>query len=150
MLLILLPVIHPICLPVWTLTMLNLGEACNCLCLFYHFSTLKWCKQLKSFLEQDNDHFIPGDVMVLTSPPPPPSPPPTYTMDQPNIPICIDLQQKCAHFCHKVVHWGIFIWCIVWFVRWVYSCFRTTWLIVEHGNLCDLVIPHAVCLLGLV
>ena len=27
----------------------------------------------------------------------------------------------CAHFCYKTVHCGIFVWCIVGFVRWVCS-----------------------------
>ena len=27
----------------------------------------------------------------------------------------------CAHFCCKMVHRGIFVWCIVGYVRWVYS-----------------------------
>ena len=26
----------------------------------------------------------------------------------------------CAHFCYKMVHCGIFVWCILGFVRWVY------------------------------
>ena len=25
----------------------------------------------------------------------------------------------CAHFCYKMVHYGIFVWCIMGFVRWV-------------------------------
>ena len=27
---------------------------------------------------------------------------------------------RCAHFCYKMMHCGIFVWCIVGFVRWVY------------------------------
>ena len=27
----------------------------------------------------------------------------------------------CAHFCYKVVHCGIYIWCTVEFVRWICS-----------------------------
>ena len=26
----------------------------------------------------------------------------------------------CAHFCYKMVHRGVFVWCTVGFVRWVY------------------------------
>ena len=26
----------------------------------------------------------------------------------------------CVHFCYKMLHCGIFVWCIVGFVRWVY------------------------------
>ena len=32
----------------------------------------------------------------------------------------------CAHFCYKMVHWGIFVWCIVGFVRCVYSSSRVS------------------------
>ena len=33
----------------------------------------------------------------------------------------------CAHFCYKMVHCGIFVQCIVEFVRWVYSKLRCPW-----------------------
>ena len=29
----------------------------------------------------------------------------------------------CAHFCYKMVFCGIFVWCIMGFVRWVYCIF---------------------------
>ena len=37
-----------------------------------------------------------------------------------NAPFCNRNVHTCAHFCHKMVHYGIFVWCIVGFVRWVY------------------------------
>ena len=32
----------------------------------------------------------------------------------------------CAHFCYKMVHCEMFIWCIVGFVQWVYSNINDT------------------------
>ena len=40
------------------------------------------------------------------------------TMHKRHIPQCTILWQKCAHFYWKMVHCGIFGWCIVGFVRW--------------------------------
>ena len=37
-----------------------------------------------------------------------------------HIPQCTTLEQKCAHFCSKVVHRGIWDRCIVGFVRYVF------------------------------
>ena len=34
-----------------------------------------------------------------------------------------------AHFCYKMVHGGIFVWCIVGFVRWTHChCHHTQWV----------------------
>ena len=44
------------------------------------------------------------------------------TMHQSNIPQCTICNRNvhlCAHFCYKMVHCGIYAWCIVGFVRWV-------------------------------
>ena len=38
-----------------------------------------------------------------------------------NAPFCNRNLHVCAHFCYKMVHFGIFAWCIVESVRWVYS-----------------------------
>ena len=38
----------------------------------------------------------------------------------------------CAHICYKLVHCGIFVWCIVWFVRWVYTRHQYTRLTLTH------------------
>ena len=38
-----------------------------------------------------------------------------------NAPCCSRNVRMCAHFCYKMVHCGIFIWCIVGFVCWVYK-----------------------------
>ena len=35
-------------------------------------------------------------------------------------PFCNRNVHMCAHFCYKVVHCGIFVWCIVGFVQQVY------------------------------
>ena len=37
-----------------------------------------------------------------------------------NAPFCNRNVHMCAHFCCKIVHCGMFIWCIMGFVRWVY------------------------------
>ena len=37
-----------------------------------------------------------------------------------NAPFCKRNVHICAHFCYKMVHCGIFVWCIVGCVRWVY------------------------------
>ena len=34
-----------------------------------------------------------------------------------NVPLCNRNVCMCAHFCHKMVHCGIFIWCIVGLVK---------------------------------
>ena len=41
----------------------------------------------------------------------------------------------CAHFCYKVVHCGIFFWCIVGFVGWVYwhSATVIPWICYERS-----------------
>ena len=39
-----------------------------------------------------------------------------------NATFCNRNVHMCAHFCYKMVHYGIFVWCIVGFVRWVYWC----------------------------
>ena len=26
----------------------------------------------------------------------------------------------CAHFCYKMLHYGVFVWCILGFVSWIY------------------------------
>ena len=36
-----------------------------------------------------------------------------------NAPLCNKNVHICAHFCYKMVHCGIFVQCIVGFVRWV-------------------------------
>ena len=41
-----------------------------------------------------------------------------------NAPFCnknVHICDICAHFCYKTVHCGMFVWCIVGFVRWVSS-----------------------------
>ena len=38
-----------------------------------------------------------------------------------NAPFCNKNVHMYAHFCYKMVHCGIFVWCIVGFVRWGYS-----------------------------
>ena len=37
-----------------------------------------------------------------------------------NAPFCNRNVHMCAHFCYTMMHYGIYIWCIVGFVRWVY------------------------------
>ena len=37
-----------------------------------------------------------------------------------NGPICNRNVHICAHFCYKMVHCGMFVWCIMGLVRWVY------------------------------
>ena len=37
-----------------------------------------------------------------------------------NAPLCNRNVHTCTHFCYKVVHCGIFVWCIVGFVGWLY------------------------------
>ena len=37
-----------------------------------------------------------------------------------NVPFCNRNVHMCAHFCYKMVHCGIFVWCIVGFARWDY------------------------------
>ena len=37
-----------------------------------------------------------------------------------NATFCNRNVHMCAHFCYKMVHCGIFVWCILGFVRWVY------------------------------
>ena len=36
-----------------------------------------------------------------------------------NAPFCNRNVHMCAHFCYEMVHCGIFVWCIVGFVRWI-------------------------------
>ena len=36
-----------------------------------------------------------------------------------NAPFCNRNVHTCAHFCYKMVHCGIFVWCIVGFERWL-------------------------------
>ena len=38
----------------------------------------------------------------------------------PNAPLCNRNVHLCAHFCYKMAHYGIFVRCIVGFVRWVF------------------------------
>ena len=38
-----------------------------------------------------------------------------------NASFCDRNVHTCAHFWYKMVHCGIFVWCIVGFVRWAYS-----------------------------
>ena len=35
-------------------------------------------------------------------------------------PFCNRNVHICAHFCYRLLHCGIFVWCIMGFVRWVY------------------------------
>ena len=45
-----------------------------------------------------------------------------------NAPFCSRNVRMCARFCYRMVHCGIFVWCIVGFVRWVYCmCPTFTW-----------------------
>ena len=44
-----------------------------------------------------------------------------------NVPICSRNVYICAHFCYKMVHYGIFVWCIVGFVKQVYFEFVFLW-----------------------
>ena len=37
-----------------------------------------------------------------------------------NAPFCNRNVHICAHFCNKMVHCGLYVWCIVGFLRWVY------------------------------
>ena len=37
-----------------------------------------------------------------------------------NASFCNRNVHMCAHFCYKIVHCGIFVWCTVGFVRWFY------------------------------
>ena len=37
-----------------------------------------------------------------------------------NATFCNRNVHMCAHFCYRMVHCGIFVWCIMGFVRWVY------------------------------
>ena len=41
----------------------------------------------------------------------------------------------CAHFCYKMVHFGIFVWCIVGFVIWVYYIIHVVYCIIMFENL---------------
>ena len=43
--------------------------------------------------------------------------------DKYNVPFCSRIIHICAHFCGKMVHCGIFLWCIVGFVRWVFHIY---------------------------
>ena len=45
-----------------------------------------------------------------------------------NAPFCNRNVHICAHFCYEMVHCGIFVWCIVGFVRWVYSGAAYVWV----------------------
>ena len=45
-----------------------------------------------------------------------------------NAPLC-----NSAHFCHKVMHCGIFVWFTVGFVRWIYSQVSFTYRVVEQS-----------------
>ena len=38
-----------------------------------------------------------------------------------NTPFCNRNVHMCAHLCYKMLHCGTSVWCIVGFVRWVYS-----------------------------
>ena len=48
------------------------------------------------------------------------------TMHHSHIPWCTTLLQKCSHFCYKMVHYGIVVWCIVGFMRWIHCNDRST------------------------
>ena len=37
-----------------------------------------------------------------------------------NAPFCDRNVHMCAHFCYKMVHYGIFMKCIMGFIRWIY------------------------------
>ena len=43
-----------------------------------------------------------------------------------NAPFCNRTVHMCAHFCYKIVHYGMFAYCIMGFVRWVY-CGEIPW-----------------------
>ena len=53
---------------------------------------------------------------------------------------------ECAHFCYKMLHCGIFAWCIVGFVRWV-NWVTETWL---YGRLVVVVMAMAARWLALI
>ena len=40
-----------------------------------------------------------------------------------NAPFCNRNVHMCAHFCYKMVHCGIFVWCIMGFVLWLH-CYK--------------------------
>ena len=46
-------------------------------------------------------------------------------------PFCNINMHMCAHFCYKMVHYGIFVWYIIIFVRWVYG--KTIIFIIENA-----------------
>ena len=43
-----------------------------------------------------------------------------------NATFCNRNVHTCTHYCYKMLHCGIFVWCIVGFVRWVYSAVRSS------------------------
>ena len=45
-----------------------------------------------------------------------------------NTPFCNRNVHTCAHFCYKMVHCGLWNWCIVGFVQQVYSAGTLSWL----------------------
>ena len=61
-----------------------------------------------------------------------------------NATFCNRNVHMCAHFCYKMVHCGIFVWCILGFVRWVYWV-----LLVTHFKGRDKITNH-VCVIACV
>ena len=53
------------------------------------------------------------------------NPPVLYILSHNHAPSCNRNVHMCAHFCYKMVHCGIFIWCIVGFGRWVFIHYDT-------------------------
>ena len=49
-----------------------------------------------------------------------------------NATFCNRNVHTCAHFCYKMVHCGIYVWCIVGFVRWVYCTHLKQWMQFTH------------------
>ena len=41
-----------------------------------------------------------------------------------NAPVCYRSVYICARFCYKIVHAGIFVWCTVEVMRWVYTRYQ--------------------------
>ena len=52
-----------------------------------------------------------------------------------NVPFCYRNAHTCAYFCYKMVHRGIWNWCIVGLMRLVYNCYTfriIRWFISIH------------------
>ena len=52
-----------------------------------------------------------------------------------NVPFCNRNVHTCAHFCYKMVHCGIWDWCIMGFVKQIFRAAKCYWsAVVCYGN----------------